>query len=41
MGNYDKDLGYPANEEEELTINFYKDNIESNREIKTDIRLLK
>ena len=41
MGDYDKDLGYPTDEEEELTINFYKENIESNREIKTDIILLK
>ena len=41
MGDYDKDLGYPTYEEEELTINFYKENIDSNREIKTNIILLK
>ncbi len=41
MSNQDKELGYPTKEEEELTIKFYKKNIESNREIKTDIVLLK
>jgi len=41
MGDQDKGLGYPTNEEEELTIKFYKKNIESSREIKTDIVLIK
>ena len=41
MGDQDIDLGYPINDEEELTINFYKKNLESSREIKTDIILLK
>ena len=41
MGDQDKGLGHPTKEEEELTINFYKKNIDSNREIKTDTILLK
>lgn len=41
MGEKDKGLGYPTKKEEELTINFYKKNIESNKEIITDIIILK
>ena len=41
MGDYDKDLGNPTDDEKELTIKFYKENIERNREIKTDIIFLK
>ena len=37
MGDQDKDLGYPNDEEEKLIIKFYKKNIEINRDIKTDI----
>ena len=37
MGDQDKSLGYPTDKEEELTIKFYKKNIESNKEIKTEI----
>lgn len=37
MGEQNKDLGYPNDEEEKLIIKFYKKNIEINRDIKTDI----